>query len=142
MNLCIPVVEDAGLTSRVSAHFGSTPWFLLVDTTTNECQTIRNTNAHHQHGACQPLTILQGLPIDAIVVGGIGRGALSKLRAAGMATYVADRATAVEVVEAFKAGRLAEVDPSQACAGHAHQHGHGHGHDHSEPLLHELHRES
>ncbi|MCL4814568.1 MAG: NifB/NifX family molybdenum-iron cluster-binding protein [Vicinamibacteraceae bacterium] len=140
MNLCIPVVENAGLASRVSAHFGSTPWFLLVDTTTNECHTIQNTNSHHQHGACQPLTVLHGHAIDAIVVGGIGRGALSKLRAAGMATYLAERTTAVEVVEAFKAGRLTEIDPAQACAGHGHGHGHGHEHDHGH--LHEWQPES
>ena len=32
MNLCIPITEDQGLQSPVSGHFGSAPYFMIVDT--------------------------------------------------------------------------------------------------------------
>jgi predicted Fe-Mo cluster-binding NifX family protein len=32
MNICIPTTDDEGLESKVCAHFGSAPAFLVVDT--------------------------------------------------------------------------------------------------------------
>ena len=63
--------------------------------------------------------------VDALVVGGIGRGALNKLAAAGVQVFMAAAPTVGETVAAYKAGTLAAVDPEHACAHH------GHGHDHA-----------
>jgi predicted Fe-Mo cluster-binding NifX family protein len=129
MNICVPATQDLGLKSPVSAHFGSAPLFIVVDTDTGVCQTIPNLNMHQGHGGCQPLRVLAGHAIDGIVVGGIGMGAMMKLRAAGIRVYMADQATVEEAVAACKAGTLQEADPAQACAHHGHGHdGHGEGH--------------
>ena len=120
MNLCIPVEEDRGLDSSVCAHFGSAPAFLLVDTETRACTSIVNTNAHHAHGMCQPLAVLAGHPVEAMVVGGIGMGALYRLRAGGIEVYLAEYPTVGETVQAFAEGRLAPVPADRACAGHHH----------------------
>lgn len=127
VQICIPVVDDRGLESRVSGHFGSAPGFLLVDPETGACRLLPNHNEHHAHGMCQPLAAIAGEPVDAIVVGGIGMGALMKLQAAGIAVFRATRPTAAEIVEAFKAGTLEPVDAQGACANHGHHH---HGSDH------------
>jgi predicted Fe-Mo cluster-binding NifX family protein len=120
MQICIPVLEDNGLQSRVSAHFGSAPAFLIVNTDSGDCRAIPNTNSHHRHGMCQPLAVIAGEKIDGIVVGGIGMGALMKLQAANISVFYADSSTAAETVEAFKGGRLRPVDPATACHGHGH----------------------
>ncbi len=120
MNLCIPVIADRGLGSPVSRHFGSAPTFLFVDTETGACRGKANGNQHHAHGMCSPLAALQGEPLDALVVGGIGRGALVKLQQASIQVYLSDHATVGEVVEAFKAGQLPLLRDDQACAGHGH----------------------
>jgi predicted Fe-Mo cluster-binding NifX family protein len=122
MNLCIPVTQDNGMQSPLSAHFGSAPLFLIVDTDTGACQTILNQNLHHGHGGCQPLRALAGHAVDGVVVGGIGMGAMMKLKAAGIRVYLADQPTVQEAVAACKAGTLQEADPAMACA----HHGHGH----------------
>ncbi len=122
MNLCIPIEQDAGVESFVCAHFGSAPAFLLVDTESGACRAIVNRNQHHGHGMCAPLASLQGEAIDGMVVGGIGMGALNKLRAANIAVYRAEHDTVAETLVAFKAGQLRLVEPGMAC-----QH-HGHGH--------------
>jgi len=124
MNLCIPVESDQGLNSRVCAHFGSAPAFMIVDLETKSCRAIRNGNQHHGHGMCMPLQSLAGEAIDGMVVGGIGMGALNKLTAANIQVYLAEHETVGEVVAAFKAGDAKLVQPHMACA----HHGHGHGH--------------
>jgi len=120
MNICIPVDEDNGLASRVCAHFGSAPLFMIVDTDGESCRAIPNHNQHHGHGMCMPLEALQGESLDGMVVGGIGMGALNKLIAAGLRVYVSEHPTVAETVGAFKAGTLRTMQPDMACAQHRH----------------------
>ena len=122
MNICIPVEADSGLSSPVCAHFGSAPAFMIVDTDTGGGRAVVNTNQHHGHGMCMHLQSLQSEQIDAMVVGGIGMGALNKLNAASIKVYISQHATDGEVVTAFKAGSLQLMQPGMACT----QHGHGH----------------
>jgi len=126
MNICFPVIEDKGLESPVSAHFGSAPLFLILDTDTGNTRPIPNRNAHHSHGMCQPLASLAGEHIDGMVVGGIGMGALMRLQAANVQVFLAEHATVQDAMTAFRAGHLREVTPATACGGHESGH-HGHG---------------
>lgn len=130
MNICIPIGTDEGLDSRVFAHFGSAPAFLLVDSETGACRTIGNRDQHHAHGMCSPLGSLLGERIDAVIVGGIGAGALSKLAASGIPVHIARQGTVREAVDALTAGALPAMAPDLVCGGHGHgAHGHGmHGH--------------
>ncbi|HEY3359222.1 MAG TPA: NifB/NifX family molybdenum-iron cluster-binding protein [Polyangia bacterium] len=127
MNICIPVNADQGLDSPVCAHFGSAPLFMMVDFATGACRAIVNANQHHGHGMCQPLAALAGEQLDAMVVGGIGMGALNKLRAARVQVFLSGHATVAETLAALKAGTLREVTPATACAHHGHDAGHGQG---------------
>jgi predicted Fe-Mo cluster-binding NifX family protein len=124
MQICIPVLDDRGLDSRVSAHFGSAPAFLIVDSESGQCRAIANNNQHHQHGMCQPLAAIAGEAIDSIVVGGIGMGALMKLQAAHIAVYHAQGETAGETLQAARAGTLRLVSPATACGHHGEHHSH------------------
>jgi len=120
MNLCIPITEDKGLQSPVSGHFGSAPLFAVVDPETGAFRTITNLNAHHSHGACQPLATLAGEGVDAVVVSGIGAGALSKLQASGVRVFLSEQPTVEAVAAAFKTGTLRLATPATACAHHRH----------------------
>lgn len=123
MNICIPVNNDQGLSSTVCGHFGSAPFFMIVDAESGACRALANQNQHHTHGMCQPLAALAAEPIDAIVVGGIGAGALGKLMAAGMGVFRADHPTVDRTVEAFKRGELRGISMDGTC-------GHTHGQSH------------
>ena len=125
MNICIPITQDNGIRSPVSLHFGSAPIFMVVDTESGTCRAITNGNLHHDHGMCQPLSQLAGEKLDAMVVGGIGMGAVSKFNAASIRVFFSDHSTVEETVAAFKSGTLREVTPAMACAGHGNGH-HGH----------------
>jgi len=123
MRICIPVEENNGLQSRVCLHFGSAPAFMLVDTDSGDCRAVVNTNQHHGHGMCAPLASLEGEQIDAMVVGGIGMGALNRLNSAAIRVYLAENSTVGETVAEFQAGKLRQVEANMACSHHGHNHG-------------------
>lgn len=124
MKICIPVEDNNGLDSRVCAHFGSAPFFLVVDSDTNVCDPIVNDGAHHAHGMCQPLALLGGKDIDGVVVGGIGQGALFKFQAANIGVYLSEFSTVNETLAAHRSGSLRALSAG-TCAGHG---GGGGGH--------------
>lgn len=126
MKICFPVAKDEGLSSKVYGHFGSARRFIVVDTDSGETLSIDNSDVHHAHGACNPLRALAGNPVDAVVVGGIGAGALTKLNRARIRVFSAQAPTVGENVELFRSGAFREIIP-QTCGGHGHGHGHGHG---------------
>lgn len=129
MNVCIPILEDQGLKSRVSGHFGSAPRFLLLDTAVSTTRVVENGDRVHAHGRCSPLAALRGEPLQSVVVGGIGKGALRRLCDLGVRVYRAPQAATVQdVVAALASQGLEELGLDGACMdGHGHQHAHGRG---------------
>ena len=63
--------------------------FVIVETDTNQITIVNNEDQHHAHGACNPLKKLNHQQIDAMVVGGIGMGALNILNQAGIKVFQA-----------------------------------------------------
>lgn len=126
MKVCFPVQRDEGLDSRVYNHFGSAPSFVVVDLTTDTLSTIANKDQHHTHGSCNPIRALDDHKVDAIVVGGIGGGALSRLNQAGIRVYQAGASGIRDNIDMFMAGRLAEYTLQQCCGGHPGGHGCAH----------------
>ncbi len=119
MKLCFPVEIDNGMESRVYGHFGSAPQFVVVDTVTGKVTPITNNDQHHAHGACNPIMALNGQRVDAIVVGGIGAGALTRLMQLGIQVYRAQKPTVRENIELFAARTLSLLTLRQTCAGHS-----------------------
>lgn len=126
MKVCFPVLENQGMESLVFGHFGSAPGFVIVDLETGEITAIDNNDRVHQHGACNPVAGLSGHLVDAVVVGGIGGGALYKLNAAGLRVFQARKGTVADNVELLRCDALLEYAPGHTCGGHGHGHGHGH----------------
>lgn len=124
MKICFPVSRNDGLESEVYGHFGSAPLFILVDSETRRVEEVVNRDQHHAHGACQPLRALGGSQVDAIVVGGIGGGALAGLKRAGLTVYQACDGTVADNLACFAADELSELAADQVCGGHGHGHGH------------------
>ena len=109
MKVCLPISKNLGLESPVHGHFGSAPGFLAVDTDTLAAEAILNANLGHAHGGCSPVKALAGYRPDAVLVGGLGAGALAGLRQMGVRVYLVQSGTAAEDVEQFKAGLLLDV---------------------------------
>ncbi len=119
MKVCFAVLKDEGIESAVYNHFGSAPAFVMVDTETPGAETIQNQDKNHIHGACNPVMALGGRNVDAVVVGGIGAGALRKLNAEGIVVYGSLARTVKENLELLSEGRLPQLSVQHACQGHA-----------------------
>jgi predicted Fe-Mo cluster-binding NifX family protein len=124
MKVGFAVAVNQGLESRVYGHFGSAPAFVIVDTELQQVSGLDNTNAHHVHGACNPIMALGGNVIDAMVVGGIGAGAIVKLNAMGVKVYRAGAATVNENIALLSENRLQELSMNDTCRNHGGQCGH------------------
>jgi predicted Fe-Mo cluster-binding NifX family protein len=122
MKVCIPVDQYCGLESPVYGHFGSAPGFALVDSGTMSVQLLRNQDQAHVHGQCQPLKALASIRPDAVLVGGLGAGALRGLHAAGIKVYRCEGRTIRDAVELLRSGGLPEILEDDACAGHSEGH--------------------
>src|SRR5512136_1725674 len=109
MKVCFPVQQDVGMESQVYNHFGSAPVFILVNTEEKSVQRIDNGDLNHVHGACNPIMALDGQKVDALVVGGIGGGALLKLNAMGVKVYEAGTPTVKENLELLRENKLQEL---------------------------------
>ena len=123
MKVCVPVEEYRGLESAVHGHFGSAPQFAMVETDSMLVEPLSNGDHGHVHGACSPVHALAGAKPDAVIVGGMGAGALRGLSSLGVRVYRCAGGTVAEAVSRLKAGELTEMDEQAAC-GH---HGGGHG---------------
>ncbi len=124
MRLCLPTTDGSGLTSRLSPHFGSAPFFTLVDTAAGQVEAWSNAHEHHEHGRCNPAKGLMSRDLDAVVCRGLGMRALQHLLDTGIPVLVTEAWTVAGALEAFHAGELKAMNDEEACAGR------GHGHDH------------
>jgi predicted Fe-Mo cluster-binding NifX family protein len=124
MKVCFPLMSNYGLESPVFGHFGSAPLFMVVDIETLEVTEISNQDIHHAHGSCSPLQARGGRQVEAIVVGGIGAGALMGLNRSGLKVYQAQGASIAENLAWMAQVELPELKPVQACGGYGHGCGH------------------
>jgi predicted Fe-Mo cluster-binding NifX family protein len=122
MKIAFPVQQDQGFESQVYGHFGTATYFVIVDSETGVHETSTNNDVHHLHGQCQPMKALAGNPVDAVVVGGIGGGALMRLQSQGVRVFRAVEGSVKQNLEFIKTGKLPEFSVNMTCAGH---HGEG-----------------
>ncbi len=118
MKVGFAVSSDEGVDSKVYAHFGSAPAFIIIDTATRKPVTVNNKDLNHVHGACNPIMALDGHSVNAMVVGGIGAGAINKLNAMGVRVYAAAATTVKENLELLAENRLEELSIQSACRAH------------------------
>ena len=118
MKVCFPVQKNEGIESKVYNHFGTAAMFVVMDTETKEILVLANRDQHHVHGACNPIRALGDHKVDAIVVGGIGGGALRGLNQSGIRVYQAQAQNIKENVAMFLNSALPEVTSMHCCSGH------------------------
>ena len=118
MRIGIPTETKEGLNAKVYGHFGSAPYFTIYDTEKETFKTVDNTNAHHSHGMCHPISVLGTSSIDAVVCQGMGMRAVQKLNEANVKAYRVAGETVTEIIKKYKANELEEITVQNACAQH------------------------
>jgi predicted Fe-Mo cluster-binding NifX family protein len=123
MKVGFAVQGNEGVESKIFNHFGSAPAFIIIDTEDKEVVTVINKDLHHVHGACNPIMALDGKSVNAMVVGGIGAGALMKLQKEGIRVFRAVEGNVSENLELLKSRKLPELAANMTCGGHDGGHG-------------------
>jgi predicted Fe-Mo cluster-binding NifX family protein len=132
MKLCIPTTDDSGMEARVSGHFGSAPYFTLVDLDSGQLEALPNPDCHTSPGACFHVPVLTARKVDTLAVVGLGRRALAGLNEAGIDVVRAHGATVSAVLDSIHAGKAPAMSVDAACGGGRHGHGRGKGHGNCE----------
>jgi predicted Fe-Mo cluster-binding NifX family protein len=126
MKICFPVQKDDGIDSTIYNHFGSAPFFVIVDTDTDALSTINNRDQHQTHGAYNPMKALDDQKVDAIVVGGIGAGTLTRLNQMGIIVLRSAAATIRKNMAMFVWHKLPTLTLQGCRGGHSADGGYAH----------------
>ncbi len=115
MRIAIPVSGTRGMEEAVHGHFGHAPYFAIVETADGSVHSVANGNAGHAHGQCNPMATLAGERVDALVVQGIGAGAIGRLLQLGIVVYRSMAPTVSAALAELQAGSLPRVGPMGSC---------------------------
>lgn len=118
MKICLPTLGKKGLKELVYGHFGSTPYFTICDTDSKTIKIIKNDNSHHNHGMCQPLSVIAKYNVDIILTNGMGARAVQILNRDGIKVFKLDGNTVAEAIKKFKDNKLIELTLDSACSDH------------------------
>lgn len=132
MRVCIPTETDQGLHAKLAGHFGTAPFFTIVDLATGVVLVRPNPSCHSRPGQCHHLGLLQSEQVDAVVSSGLGRNAFEALQQAGIKVLLPAGEAVAEVLGALRHGHETPMRTA-TCGGHHHAagaHGHCQGHQH------------
>jgi len=118
--IAIPSETDAGLIGKRSGHFGHCPHFTVIELADGKIGAALSLNniAHGPGGCMQPVGLLAENGVEALVVGGIGRGPFERLHQQGIKVYFADLNHYPDIqstIEGFLNKQLPLLHPDQLC---------------------------
>ncbi len=118
--IAVPSMDEGGINSQRSGHFGHCDVFTLVDVEGGEIKQVTTiSNQSHVQGGCMvPVNLLAEHKVNALIVGGIGMRPLMGFRQVGIDVYYdATRQEIKPVVEDLIAGKLPQITDNQVCGG-------------------------
>ena len=118
MKICIPTQTAGGMDAKVSEHFGSSPFFTVYDKSNGAMTASANSNQHHAHGTCHPVSALGETRVDAVICRGMGARAVQGLRQSGIRVYSSRAATVGDVIGELEQNALTELSAEGSCSGH------------------------
>lgn len=110
--IVLPVMNDAGESSRLSGHFGRAPWFAIVELKADGKigkLEFRPNRSEHFGGQGRPPDILLGFEPDVVITFGMGPRAMRQFQSAGIAVMQANSDVLGEVLRSFARNELTEL---------------------------------
>lgn len=127
MKTAVPVLQNRA-DSPLSGHFGSAPFFAIFDTSSSEPEFFDCSTRQSQ--GCAPVEELLSMNVSSVVCLGMGRGAIRKLEAAGIACRFPVQAPGRldALMSAYSSGSLNLSTDSGVCVEHGDHNGDHQGH--------------
>ncbi len=129
MSVAVACESEAGLQGGVCQHFGHTPFFAVVTVADGKVGQAKLVASPGHGEGCSMPSFVATLGVQAVIVGGIGGGAVNRLQSLGIKVHGGATGSAGHALESFAAGALAEGSTGcsghegQGCSGHHHEHG-------------------
>jgi predicted Fe-Mo cluster-binding NifX family protein len=115
VRVAVPTAAVGGLAAAVSAHFGRSPSFTVVELVDGETAKVVLLE-NPPHGDCQdPVALLQTHGVEVLIVHGMGMRPRATCRQAGIDVLVGSGRTVGDFIAAYRAGSLAVIDESNTC---------------------------
>ena len=122
--MAVPLVEDRGVQSKLSGHFGRAPFLGVIDLegdTVKGMKITPNTSAHFGGKGKAAVNILKHNP-TVVVVLSCGPGAIQNFQQREIAVLTGAVKTLQEAIDAFLRDELFEL--TEGCRDHRHEHPH------------------
>lgn len=126
MRVAVSAEEAGGIESKVSQHFGRSPFFVFVDMDDSGVPTTVRAAAnpfYENHTCADVVTFIKQNDADVMLSGGMGMGAVGHFQVVGIDVYTGASGTVQDAIKAFQALQLA--NNVACCHGHDDCHGHG-----------------
>ncbi len=135
MRVSIPIMVDNGLNSEISAHFGQSAFFLIIDLDSNKVnkriyreedidELVLSISAERnlaEHACASLADLLTGLNVEILLVEGIGGRPFQLLKENGVKIFAGAYGSIREILRDFLNGMLQELE-SASCNHHQHHH--------------------
>lgn len=119
MKIFIPVLEENGLNSQISAHFGRTPILAIIDEENKEIKDLsfKNITGKHAGGHETLGQILLGSEADLLIAGNMGPKAVQMLENSNIKVLTGADGTVNDTFNLWKNGNL-DIAKEDNCANH------------------------
>jgi predicted Fe-Mo cluster-binding NifX family protein len=122
MRIAVSADDAQGLESRISAHFGRCPYYVLVDV---EEQGIQRVEAIHnpyfgQHQPGQVPALIREQGADVMLTGGMGGRAVAFFQEYGIEPVTGAAGSVGQAVAAYLSGELKGAPPCSESVEHGH----------------------
>ncbi len=119
MKICVTASSE-GLQAPMDSRFARAPFMVFIDSETGDAETIANAATSAGHGAgTQAAQTVTRLGAEVLLTAHCGPRAFEVLAAAGVKVFGVEGVTVSEAVDAWKAGKLEQLENSDAAAGWA-----------------------
>ncbi len=119
MKICVTASSE-GLNAPMDSRFARAPFMVIVDSETGEAETFANEAVSAGHGAgTQASQTVSRLGAQVLLTAHCGPKAFEVLAAAGIKVFGIEGCAVSEAVDAWKAGKLEQLENSDAAAGWA-----------------------
>ena len=117
MIICIPSMDNNGLSSDISVHFGKSPYFTFLEVNDNiieEIKVIKSTG-RHEGGKMTPGELIIQANSDVLLCANLGSKAVQMLNNSGVKIFVGASGTVKSTFEDFINGNLHLADENTVC---------------------------
>ena len=110
--VCIPSINESGLLSDVSMHFGKTHYFTFIELEDGEIKRIEVKRSFGKHGGGSktPAEIIVDSNIDVLICGNLGPKAASMLRDSEIEIFAGASGKVKDTLSEWKVGMLPVAD--------------------------------